>query len=534
MNKNLLQGPDLTNTLVGVLCRFRKETIAFMCDVEQMFLQFRVCPDQRDLLRFLWWENNDISKEPTEYRMCVHLFGAASSPGCAHFGLKQIATDNEDEFGSDAADFLRKDFYVDDGLTCLPDDDKAISLIKRSKEMCSKGGVWLHKFLSNSKTVLESIPPEDRAKGLVDVDLLKEPLPIERALGVQWCVESDCFQFRITLSDHPLTRRGILATVCSVYDPLGLISPVVLVGKQILQLLCADQLSWDDPLPESLRSRWERWRSGIHKLGSLGIKRCFKPAGFGRVVKTELHHFSDASHSGYGQCSYLRLVNDEGQCHCSLVMSKARVVPLKPITIPRLELSAAVVSVKISSMLQQELNFSDAEEMYWTDSKIVLGYIANDSRRFHVFVANRLQLINEHTVQSQWRHVDTKENPADIASRGISADELLQNSEWFNGPSFLWKSELPISDEEEPEVSSEDCELKKTQVFSTQVDKINETGFCDGLKSFSSWTRLKRVVALCLRFVRNVKPVSERLSPSVFWKGRVTVNTIRQLKGEFQ
>ena len=153
-----------------------------------------------------------------------------------------------------------------------------------------------------------------------------------------------------------------------MYDPLGLISPVVLVGKQILKLLCADQLSWDDPLPESLRSRWERWQSGIHKLGSLGIKRCFKPAGFGRVVKTELHHFSDASHSGYGQCSYLQLVNDEGQCHCSLVMNKARVVPLKPITIPRLELSAAVVSVKISSMLQQELHFSDAEEMYWTDS----------------------------------------------------------------------------------------------------------------------------------------------------------------------
>ena len=291
LNKNLLQGPDLTNTLVGVLCRFRRENVAFMCDVEQMFLQFKVCPNQRDFLRFLWWENNDIRKEPTEYRMCVHLFGAVSSPGCANFGLKQIATDNEDEFGSDAADFLRKDFYVDDGLTCLPDDDQAISLIKRSKEMCSKGGVKLHKFLSNSKTVLESIPPEDRVKGLVDVDLLKEPLPIERALGVQWCVESDCFQFRITLSDHPLTRRGILATVCSVYDPLGLISPVVLVGKKILQLLCADQLSWDDPLPDSLKSRWERWRNSVHKLGSLEIRRCYKPAEFGRVVKRELHHF---------------------------------------------------------------------------------------------------------------------------------------------------------------------------------------------------------------------------------------------------
>lgn len=157
-------------------------------------------------------------------------------------------------------------------------------------------------------------------------------------------------------------------------------------------------------------------------------------------------------------------MNDKGQCHCSLVMSKARVVPLKPITIPRLELSAAVVSVKISSMLQQELNFSDVEEVYWTDSKIVLGYIANDSRRFHVFVANRLQLIHDHTVQSQWRHVDSKENPADIASRGASADELLRSSEWFSGPKFLWKSELPTSDERKPEVSPEDCELKKTNV----------------------------------------------------------------------
>lgn len=120
-----------------------------------------------------------------------------SSPGCANFGLKQIATCNKDEFVSDVVDFLQKYFYVDDGHTCLPDNDQAISLIKQSKKMCNKGGVGLNKFMPNSKTVLESIPTEDRAKGLVDVDLLKEP--IERVLGVQWCVESDCFQPRINL-----------------------------------------------------------------------------------------------------------------------------------------------------------------------------------------------------------------------------------------------------------------------------------------------------------------------------------------------
>lgn len=120
--------------------------------------------------------------------------------------------------------------------------------------------------------------------------------------------------------------------------------------------------------------------------------------------------------------------------------SKSRVVPLTPIAIPPLELSAAVVSVKISSMLKQKLNFSDAEERYRTDSKIVLGYTANDSRRFHVFVGNRLQLTHDHKAQSHWRYIDTKENPAKIASRGVLANEILKNFKWFNGPSFLLKS----------------------------------------------------------------------------------------------
>ena len=307
------------------------------------------------------------------------------------------------------------------------------------------------------------------------------------------------------LSDRPLTRRGILSTLSSVYDPLGLISPVVLVGKQILQQLCADQLSWDDPLPESLESRWERWRTGVQGLGSLQIKMCFKPEGFGSVVSTELHHFSDASHCGYGQCSYLKLVNEAGQVHCSLVMSKSRVVPLKPITIPRLELSAAVVSVKISAILKQELDLKDVVECFWMDSKIVLGYIANDSRRFYVFVANRLQQIYDHTVQPQWRHIDTKANPADIASRGVSADDLMKEQKWFNGPDILWEPNLLVCDEEKPMLSTEDSELKKTRVLDTHVDEILDTSFCESLNTFSSWTRLKTVLALCLRFMSKIK-----------------------------
>ena len=209
----------------------------------------------------------------------------------------------------------------------------------------------LHKFISNSKEVIAKIAPEDRAKGVKDLDLHSDVLPIERALGVQWCMEPDTFQFRIVLQDKPLTRRGILSTVSSVYDPPGFLAPVILTGRQILQSLCREKSDWDDPVPESLRHKWERWRSSLQHLEKLKIQRCYKPPTFGNVTSVQLHHFSDASDHGYGQCSYLRLTDDTGQVHCSFVMGKARVTPLKPVTIPRLELTAALLSVRVSASL---------------------------------------------------------------------------------------------------------------------------------------------------------------------------------------
>ena len=206
------------------------ERVAFTCDVEQMFDQFVVEKKHRDF-RLLWWSDKGLLG-PVPFRMRVHLFGATSPPGCANFGLKQVASDNEAEFGSHVADFLWNDFYVDDGLKSVPSVEDAVRMIKSSQDMCRKGGLCLHKFASNSKEVLSNIPNEDQASGLTKVDILSDTLPLERTLGVLWSIESDTFCFRITLNDKPLTRRVIFSTVSSVYDPLGFISPVILVGKQ--------------------------------------------------------------------------------------------------------------------------------------------------------------------------------------------------------------------------------------------------------------------------------------------------------------
>ncbi|CAG2243207.1 unnamed protein product [Mytilus edulis] len=179
-----------------------------------MFLQFNVNKDHRDYLRFVWWKDDTLHEDPIN----VHLFGAASSPGCANFGLKRVADDYEDEFGSDISDFLRNNFYVDDGLKSVTSIDDAVNLVKRSREMCNKVGLKLHKFQSNSKELLNLIPIEDRAKDLKNLDLLNDKLPITKTLGIQWCIESDSFQFRIELTNKPLTGRGILSTLSSMYE----------------------------------------------------------------------------------------------------------------------------------------------------------------------------------------------------------------------------------------------------------------------------------------------------------------------------
>ena len=237
-------------------------------------------------------------------------------------------------------------------------------------------------------------------------------------------------------------------------------------------------------------------------MENLAVPRCFKPEDFGTVRSAQLHHFSDASTNGYGQCSYIRLENDKGKIHCSLVLGKARVAPLKMVTIPRLELTAAVVSVRVSEMLRQELQYEGMQEIFWKDSKVVLGYIKNYSKRFHVFVANRVQQIRDQTSLSHWRHVETKSNPADNASRGITAKGLVESSRWIAGPKCLWKAEglwpQPSEDQDLINLPAGDPEVKK---MTTHVIHMQQPwNLSESLTSFSDWHKARKSVALCLRF----------------------------------
>ncbi|PIK33033.1 hypothetical protein BSL78_30155 [Apostichopus japonicus] len=190
--------------------------------------------------------------------MRVHLFGAGSSPGCANFGLKHVADLYSKTDQEDAKDFLKRNFYVDDGLRSVDKVSNAIKLIEDVTSICAQGSLRLHKFISNNRDVMSAIPKSEQAKEVKDLDLAFDNLPMERALGIHWCVESDEFQFRIVLKNQTLTRRGILSTVASIYDPLGLLAPYVLKGKQILQQMCREGADWDEALSDELKPKWEK------------------------------------------------------------------------------------------------------------------------------------------------------------------------------------------------------------------------------------------------------------------------------------
>lgn len=305
LNMQLLQGPDLTSTLIGVLTRFRQEPIAFMSDIEGMFYQVRVPVEDSDMLRFLWWPQGDLNLELKEYRMAVHLFGATSSPSCASYALRKCAEDNRSGYSSEAINTVLRNFYVDDCLKSVSTEEQAVALIQDLRDLCATGGFKLTKWISNSRAVLASVPEDDRAKEVKELDLENDHLPIERALGVQWCVESDTLKFRVVVQNKPLTRRGVLSMVSTIYDPLGILAPLILPAKQILQELCRTKHAWDDRMPEALAQQWQQWVTSLHHLASFKVERCVNPVTFGEITSAQLHHFADASEKGYGTATYL-------------------------------------------------------------------------------------------------------------------------------------------------------------------------------------------------------------------------------------
>ena len=316
LNDALKQGPDLVNDLVGVLSRFRRKRIAIVADIQAMFHQVRVQNADRDAFRLLWWPGGNIHEQPVPYRMLVHIFGATSSPCIATYCLRQTATQFGSDFNSHTCEVIQRDFYVDDCLTCVNTVDEAKHLINELRHLLKAGGFNLTKWLSNVPEVIESVSAEDRATFGQDINREIGRTTIQRVLGVGWNVNRDEFYFNVIVPsvEESYTRRTILSCINSLYDPLGFVAPVILTARIMQQRIVQLGINWDDEFTDEMTDSWRAWFGQLGDLESFSLPRCLLPDNMGEVIQYQIHHFSDASVSGYGFVSYLRSKKQKWRC----------------------------------------------------------------------------------------------------------------------------------------------------------------------------------------------------------------------------
>ena len=500
LNKALMQGPDLTNSLVGVLTRFRQEPVAVIADIKSMFHQVKVDPADGDALRFLWWPQGDLSAKPVECRMMVHLFGATSSPSAAAFALRYATEVFKEDYSQKALEVVLNNFYVDDMLMSAATANEALKLAREVKDMLSKAGFELAKWTSNDNNVLGSISSSEnpiKFKTISGCATGKQSV-----LGIHWDVSADTLQIRCNIPDRPFTKRGMLSLLHSIYDPLGFVAPVMIKPK--IWLRDVKELDWDEELSDEERRRWETWIASLAALEKLSVQRCFKVLNKSIQI-FELHHFADGSSTAYGAVSYLRMVDADGFAHCTFLMGKGYIAESKR-TVPQLEMLAALTAVRLDQLIRKELTCPITRSYFWSDSTATLQSILSTKKKFSVFVANRLAEIERFSRKEDWRYVPTNENPADDVTKETSVKRFLEVSRWLYAPDFLWKE--PVEEPTAPtSLTLSFGKLRNSNKVNTAnvmpvvfTDTEPSTPTDILIRSFSSSHKLKRATVWLLRF----------------------------------
>ena len=393
---------------------------------------------------------------------------------------------------------------MDDTLDSTVDTDAGIELYQQLNKLWHTAGMHARKWMSNSKEVLAVIPPEDRA---TEIDFDNGQLPSVKTLGIVWKAEEDAFSFTSVTHgrSEKYTKRSFLSMVASLFDPMGMLAPFVIRAKVLLQEVWLVGQAWDDELPEELTRKVTAWYAELERVGQIRVPRCLRPEG--DITNITLHVFSDASENAYASVVYLRTEASEGVVTIRQVVSKSKVAPLKTVSIPRLELLGAVLSARIAPSIAKTLSIDESSISYWCDSKNVLWWISRRSRSLKTFVANRVAKIQQVSNTQQWRYVATKENPADLSTRGTKIDELAASTLWWNGPGFLTEnpSTWPASITEAPtDVAKREEKSATSMTFLVRELKLDEECKLQP-ERFSSMRRLVHIAAWVSRFAENCR-----------------------------
>lgn len=490
LNDCLMVGPTIQDKLFSHLIRFRTYNYILSADIEKMYRQILVHEDDRRFQSLLWRDHDSIKT----YQLNTLTFGVSSSPFLAIRTIQKLA-DDESHLHPKAAEILKRHLYVDDLITGANSINEARNIRDEIISILLRGGFSIRQWASNDARIIYDLPN----KTLHANYLLGDDHSL-KTLGISWNLRDD----KIYYFAHPIeftgtiSKRRILSEIAKIYDPLGLLGPVVLYAKQLMQDLWRNRVHWDESVPQCIHSKWSEFSQQFRSLDQLSFDRKILADG---CHEWQIHGFCDASQAGYGACLYIRSVRQNKENICKLLCAKSRVSPIKTITIPRLELSGALLLARLFREVSSALNIMPVKVIFWCDSTIVLHWLNTPSHLLKTFVANRVVEIRELTGSHVWRHVRSEDNPADAISRGQVPTMFLKNKTWRSGPVWLAKSEEEWPDES---ISSMEIpELKRNTCLATTSVNL------DIIEKYSSYTKACRIIAYCLR----VRPTNTYIGP---------------------
>ena len=444
LNDILAVGPTLHPTIDQVLLRFRQYPVAISSDISKMYREVLLHPDDQHLHQYIWREAPDVPWKT--YKMTRVTFGVAASPYLAVKTLQQAGKDHGEEHPN-AQWHITHSFYVDDLLGGANTPQEALTLYNNLNKILEKATFKLRKWRSSSSEVLDAIPKE-----------LQEPLPTQelvdqhaatypKALGVSWDSGRDTMFTNISLpTNYNSTKRGVISDVARTFDVLGWISPTILPMKLLYRDLWKSNTDWDDPVTSEQADQHRKWREELPLLKEIQLDRCYFSGGVPSSV--ELHGYSDASQDAYAAVVYLRATYPTAPPSVQLVISKSKVAPLKTRSVPQLELCGAKLLAMLLTTTRQTLDIPIEDVYSYTDSTIVLGWLGGESGKYCIFSSHRIAATTILLPYKHWLHVPTHENPADVASRGTTALELINHDLWWHGPK--WLSSEPVAFPQQP------------------------------------------------------------------------------------
>ncbi|XP_037029336.1 uncharacterized protein LOC119069388 [Bradysia coprophila] len=507
LNSVLLTGPDQLIPLPDILRRFRERLIAMIGDIKEMYHQIKVIKADQNAQRFLW-RDGDSSRKPDVYVMLVVSFGLTCSPSQAQFIKNKNALEFIKEF-PEAVNTIINNHYVDDMLDSEHTVDAAEKRIKEVKFIHQEGGFEIRNFISNSKELLRRIG-ENTESGNRNMNISVE-LGTERVLGMFWNMETDCFTFSLKftrINENILfgkqcpTKREVLRTLMSVFDPLGLLANYLIHIKILIQHIWRSNVDWDEEVTPSIFNKWLAWIKTLPSVENIQIPRLYSPKLSPNAPNSiQLHIFVDAIEEAYATAIYLRIEDDDG-IDCCLVGAKTKVAPNKPTSTPRLELQGAVLGTRLASSIKSSQTLKFDKQVFWTDSQNVMGWVNSEARKYKQFVAFRICEILESSDQNEWRWIPSEHNVADEATKSKEIARLDSSSRWYKAPEFLYdKEEDWFKDQGDIEYFTEN-EVRPS--FSMACREIIRPQIID-IERFSQWNRLVRAQAYALRFIFNVR-----------------------------